>query len=87
MKTLKAISEGKDLPKYCCPPLVGRGRPVTVGGRSAGVFKPPGRCGKKGNDFLEGMADERYSSGRPERIEVFLLDSALGLLYSSVRKY
>ena len=62
---VKAISERRTLPKLCRPPLVGGGRPVTVGGLSAGGFKSPGRFDMKGNELLEEMSDERQSSAMP----------------------
>jgi len=50
----RELSEEKDLSKYCSPPLVGRGCPVTEGGLGADGFKSSGTCCKKSdNDISE----------------------------------
>ena len=57
----------QDSSKPCCPPLVGRGRPVTVVGLHADVFKASGMCDKEDGD------------GTDQDLELFCIEEVLDL--------
>ena len=61
----------RDSSKPCCPPLVGRGRPVTVVGLHADGFKSSGMCNKEDGD---GTDQDLEISSIEEFYEIFNIE-------------